>query len=163
MVGRLLGGSRTPIDYADREAYYARRANFKDNLNFDGIPKTAKQREEDLKESQKIQQLSAKRRQVESMLYEEADTCVESMLYEEADTCVESMLYEEADTCVSAKRRQVESMQYFILRGKIHGQTNKKRMLKNQIRNERRKENIIGKIHNLNILLKKKKSQGIAL
>ena len=151
MVGRLLGGSRTPIDYADREAYYARRANFKDNLNFDGIPKTAKQREEDLKESQKIQQLSAKRRQVESMLYEEADTCVESMLYEEADTCV------------SAKRRQVESMQYFILRGKIHGQTNKKRMLKNQIRNERRKENIIGKIHNLNILLKKKKSQGIAL
>ena len=151
MVGRLLGGARTPIDYADREAYYARRANFKDNLNFDGIPKTAKQREEDLKESQKIQQLSAKRRQVESMLYEEADTCVESMLYEEADTCV------------SAKRRQVESMQYFILRGKIHGQTNKKRMLKNQIRNERRKENIIGKIHNLNILLKKKKSQGIAL
>ena len=151
MVGRLLGGSRTPIDYADREAYYARRANFKDNLNFDGIPKTAKQREEDLKESQKIQQLSAKRRQVESMLYEEADTCVESMLYEEADTCV------------SAKRRQVESMQYFILRGKIHGQTNKKRMLKNQIRNERRKENIIGKIHNLNILFKKKKSQGIAL
>jgi hypothetical protein len=36
-------------------------------------------------------------------------------------------------------------------------------MLKNQTRNERRKENIIGKIHNLNILFKKKKSQGIAL